>query len=97
MLPPILLLRVFQQRPRGTIRMTITSTLFIGPTFDDGRRNPFVRGRFIEMIIAKTTPAKNMFLLVILETRVLAFVEMTPNPILPRVMEERTAPTLCII
>ena len=95
--PPILFLRVLQKRPRWTIRMAIASTFFVLAAFMNGRRNAFVSDRLIEMVIAKATNAKSLLVLVVLETRALAFMDMAPNPILPHIMEERRRPTPCIL
>ena len=57
----------------------------------------FESGRLLEMVKAKTTDAESLLVLVVLETRALAFMEMAPNPILPHIMEERKRPTPCIL
>ena len=77
--------------------MAIASTFFVLAAFMNGRRNAFVSDRLIEMVIAKATNAKSLLVLVVLETRALAFMDMAPNPILPHIMEERNRPTPCIL
>ena len=67
--------------------MTITSA-FLTRAFELGRMSAFVGGRFIQVVVAEATRAKIMLFLVVLEARVLAFMEMASNPILPHVMEE---------